>query len=139
MRIPIVTLLATVIASGPAYAQSQAHSLREAAHIAAARQAQAAPGASSGNAMSPALKWTSIGLLIGGGVTLATSSLVDDACVENTTYSTSYCNDAQTAWIVSGAALAGTGAVLLLIGQHKRHASPDLVISPRRVAWRLHF
>ena len=139
MRTLLVTLLAVVVAAGPVCAQSSKLSLREAARLEVARQAQAAPAAAPSGGMSPALKWTGIGLLIGGGVTLATGVLVDDACLENTGYSANYCNDAQTAWVVSGAAMAGTGAVLLLIGQHKRSSSPSIMVGPRRVAWRLRF
>jgi len=139
MRTLLVTLLTAVVAGGPAYAQSAKLSLREAARLEVARQAQAAPAAAPSPGMSPALKWTGIGLLIGGGVTLATGVLVDDACLENTDYTPNYCNDAQTAWVASGAAIAGTGAVLLLIGQHKRSSSPSIIVGPRRVAWRLRF
>jgi len=143
MRFAFASLLATMVFAGPAYAQAQAptppSSLREAVRVAAARQAQAAP-APARSEMSPALKWTGIGLLIGGGVTMLTGALVDDACLENEdffNYSVGYCNDVQTVWIASGGAMAGTGAALLLIGHAK--SSPSIVVGPRRVAWKLRF
>lgn len=135
MRAIVAAVVLSLLAAGPASAQSKPVSIREAATAALARQSQASTPSRPG--MSPALKWTGIGLLIGGGVTLATGVLVDDACIDEGDHGPEFCNDLQTAWVASGGVLAGTGAALLLIG-HAR-SSPSIVVTPRRVAWRFRF
>ena len=135
MRVTVISALVALIAAAPAFGQSKPVSIREAATAALARQSQTPAPARPG--MSPALKWTGIGLLIGGGVTLATGVLVDDACIDEGEHGPDFCNDLQTAWIASGGVMAGTGAALLLIGRAR--SAPSIVVTPRRVAWRFRF
>jgi hypothetical protein len=137
MRIVIASLLAFVLAAAPLYAQQPGFSISRAAQAEAAKQGQASARARV--PMSPAYKWTGIGLLLGGGLTLATAVLVDDACIENGEYSQDFCDDFQTAWIAGGATIAGAGAAMLLIGNAKRGPAPSLTIGARRVAWRFRF
>jgi hypothetical protein len=134
----IVVLLILLCGVAPARAEGVRVLLLEAARAEAMRQAPV-QAAGSAQPMSPALKWTGIGLLIGGGVTLATGVLVDDACIDDGEHSASFCNDLQTAWVASGGVLAGAGAALLLIGNARRSSSPSVLVGPKRVVWRLRF
>jgi hypothetical protein len=131
-------MLAVLILPSPLHAQSSSFSLSRAAREEAVRQAAAQP--SSRPPMSPAFKWTGIGMLIGGGVALATGVLVDNACLEDGEHDADFCNDLQTAWVGTGAAVAAGGAVVLLMGNGRRASSaPAVSVSARRVAFRLRF
>jgi hypothetical protein len=67
--------------------------------------------------MPAGLKWTGIGLLIGGGATVGIgAALRDEDCYDLDYYS---CDDLRQGFYVFGGILAGTGAVLLAIGAAK--------------------
>jgi hypothetical protein len=126
-----------MLAAVPLQAGQPGFSLARAVREEAAKQAQSAQAARPG--MSPAFKWTGIGLLIGGGLTLATGVLVDNACLENGDYDAPFCDDLQTAWIATGGAIAGAGVAMLVIGNAKRGPAPAVTLGARRVSWRLRF
>ena len=137
MRTVIVTLLATTLVSTPLYAQQPSFSILGAARAEAMRQvsAQSPPKAS----MSPAMKWTGIGLIIGGGAMLLSAVLVDNACIDNGEHDLNVCQDAQTMWIATGAAAAGAGGVVLLVGGSSKPPAPSAGFGARGVAWRIRF
>lgn len=138
MRRPTIWVLLFTLFVAPAQAGPAGFSLVRAAREEALRQAAAQPPPATG--MSPAMKWTGIGLLIGGGFGLATGVLADDACLDNGEYDEDFCDDLQTAWIAAGAAAAGTGAVLLMIGSRRqRQSAPSLTLGAKRVSWRIRF
>jgi hypothetical protein len=138
MRAASVSVLVMLSLASPLHAQGPAFSLARAAREEAVRQAAAQPVARA--PMSPAFKWTGIGMLIGGGVALATGVLVDNACLEDGDHDVDFCEDLQTAWIASGAAIAAGGAVVLLVGNGRRASSaPAISVSARRVALQVRF
>jgi hypothetical protein len=86
--------------------------------------------------MPTGLKWTGIGLLIGGGVTILLGAAVkhDDSC--GVSIASDDCEAIGTGFYVFGAALAGTGAVLLGVANAKREHLPSISIGRGRVAIR---
>jgi hypothetical protein len=139
MRILISAVVSVIVAAGPLYAQEPRVSLRRAAQEAVAREAQQPARAPSRAPMSPAVKWTGIGMLIGGGALLLTGVLVDDACIDEGDHDEDFCEDLQTAWIATGAAVAGAGGVVLLVGARGRDATPSSTFGGRRLLWRVRF
>ena len=137
MRAAIASVLGVLLAAGPVSAQQPTFSLARAAREEAVKQAGSPQGGRA--PMSPALKWTGIGMLIGGGSLLASGVLVDNACIEEGEYSLDFCDDLQTAWIATGGAIAAGGAVVLFVGNSKRQSLPSVNIGARRVTWRIRF
>jgi hypothetical protein len=91
---------------------------------AAARAAtQPAPPADRGP-MRPGLKWTGIGLIIGGGVHFVLTALDGCRSSERT------CRNIRRVGYGTGTAMAGTGALLLGIAEAKR--GPALVVDGER-------
>jgi len=71
--------------------------------------------------MRPGYKWTGIALLIAGGATILTGALgAEDACYDTYGYDEDFCKGVKYTWIGLGAAAAGTGVLLLGIGNAKR-------------------
>jgi hypothetical protein len=98
---------------------------------AGARAAAATPLEPERRGMPAGLKWSGIGLLIGGGATVGIgAALQDDDC-----YSYDYtCDELRQGFYVFGGILAGTGAALLAIGAAK--AGPPrtaVVFGPGRI------
>jgi hypothetical protein len=89
--------------------------------------------------MPAGLKWTGIGLLIGGGVTVLLGAAVknDDSC--GYSISSSDCDALGTGFYVFGAALAGTGAALLGVANAKREHLPSISVQRGRVSIRQRF
>ncbi|MEO5824093.1 MAG: hypothetical protein ABIT71_26600 [Vicinamibacteraceae bacterium] len=84
---------------------------------AGARAAQAMGGEPERRGMPAGLKWSGIGLLIGGGATLGIgAALQDDDCYDFDYYS---CDELRQGFYVFGGILAGTGLALLAIGAAK--------------------
>ena len=137
MRTALVILLGITLASGPLQAQQPAFSLARAARDAASKQVPSST--STRTRMSPAYKWTGLGLLMGGGMLLASGILVDNACIEDGGHSPEFCQDLQTAWFTTGAVVAGAGGAVLLFGRTKQDSLPSTGFSGRRVAWRIRF
>ena len=137
MRTVIVTFLVTALASVPLGAQQPSFSILRAATAEAARQVSApAPARPS---MSPAMKWTGIGLIIGGGAMLLSGVLVDNACIDNGEHDLNFCQDVQTMWFATGAAAAGAGGVVLLLGNASKPAAPSTGFATRGLSWRIRF
>lgn len=108
--------------------------LREAAHVAAVEAAQA-PVAGQRGPMPTGLKWTGIGLLIGGGLAILAGAALkgdDDAC--GYTAAPDECDAIGTGFYVAGAAMAGTGGVLLGVANAKRERLPSITFRRGRVA-----
>jgi len=137
MRTVLVTVLGITLAAGPLQAQQPAFSLARAAQAEAAKQAPSST--STRTRMSPAYKWTGLGLLMGGGLLLASGVLVDNACIEDGGHSGEFCRDLQTAWFTTGGIVAGAGGAVLLIGTTKQDSLPSAGFGGRRVAWRIRF
>jgi hypothetical protein len=137
MRTALVILLGITLVSGPLQAQQPAFSLARAAQDAASKQAPSSTPTRT--RMSPAYKWTGLGLLMGGGMLLASGILVDNACIEDGGHSPEFCKDLQTAWFTTGAVVAGAGGAVLLIAPTKQDSLPSTGFNGRRVAWRIRF
>jgi hypothetical protein len=137
MRTVVASVLGIVLAAGPVFAQQPSFSLARAAREEAVKQAGQVSSARA--PMSPAMKWTGIGMLIGGASLLASGVLVDNACIEEGEYSLDFCQDIQTAWIATGGAIAAGGAAVLLVGNSKRQSVPSINLGARRVSWRIRF
>jgi hypothetical protein len=134
----IVTLLGVVLAAGPLHGEELAFSLLRAARAEAARQT---PPAAT-RKMPTGLKWTGIGLVAGGGVVLTAGLLADDApCPEDRRGHEVSCFVHYRKWgsVVTGAAAAGTGGLLLFIGGAKARSMPSVDVQGRRVAWHIRF
>jgi hypothetical protein len=112
--------------------------LREAAHAAAA-QAAAAQGSAERGAMPPGLKWSGIGLLIGGGAAVLVGATIknEDPC--DYTAVNDDCDAIGNGFYIFGAALAGTGAVLLGVANAKRERLPTISVQRGRVMVRQRF
>jgi hypothetical protein len=80
---------------------------------AAGRAAQTDSRAPERAGMPGGLKWTGIGLLIGGGATIGIGAAIQDDDCYDYDYS---CEELRQGFYVFGAILAGTGATLLAIG-----------------------
>jgi len=137
MRTVLVILLGVMLTAGPLQAQQPAFSLARAAQAEAAKQPPSSTPTRT--RMSPAYKWTGLGLLMGGGMLLASGILVDNACIEDGGHSREFCQDLQTAWFTTGGVVAGAGGAVLLIGTTKQDPLPSAGFSARRVAWRIRF
>lgn len=83
---------------------------------AAGRAAQPGPGPSERAGMPAGLKWSGIGLLIGGGATVGVGAAIQDGDCYDFDYS---CDELRQGFYIFGAILAGTGATLLAIGAAK--------------------
>jgi hypothetical protein len=83
---------------------------------AAGRAAQTMPGPAERKGMPAGLKWSGIGLLIGGGATVGIGAAIQDGDCYDFDYS---CDELRQGFYVFGAILAGTGATLLAIGAAK--------------------
>lgn len=139
MRTSVVTLLATMLAVGPLHAQQQPEfSLLRAARAEAVRQTPPATAATR-PPMSQPVKWTGIGLVIGGGALLLSGILVDNACIDNGEHGLDFCQDLQTAWFATGAAVAGAGGVVLLVGRPSHASGPAPASVSKGVGWRIRF
>lgn len=110
--------------------------LRQAAHVAALREVQAQGQTGQRGAMPPGLKWSGIGLLIGGGVTVLIGAAIkaDNACVY--TAVNDDCDAIANGFYIFGGALAGTGAVLLGVANAKRERLPAITVRRGGVAIR---
>jgi hypothetical protein len=118
-------VLSCVLSVSPVFAGD----LRDSAHAAAT---QAAGEPEHRGAMPPGLKWTGIGLLIAGGVTVLLGAAVknDDSCGYRV--SNDDCNAIGNGFYVFGGALAGTGAALLGVANAKREKLPSITIGRNR-------
>jgi hypothetical protein len=127
------TLTALVITLTLSVSSVFAGDLREAAHVAAAQASQAP---AQRGPMPPGLKWSGIGLLIGGGVTVPLGAAVknDDSC--GVTVASDDCEAIGTGFYIFGAALAGTGAALLGVANAKREHLPSISVQRGRFAIR---
>jgi hypothetical protein len=130
--VTVLVVLLTLLSANAAFAGD----LRAAAHAAAL---QPDPTASRRGAMPPGLKWSGIGLLIGGGVTVLLGAAVknDDSC--GVSIASDDCEAIGTGFYVLGAALAGTGAVLLGLANAKREHLPTISVQRGRFAIRQRF
>ena len=112
----------------PGISQTFEESLRRSALAIAAQQST-----SDESGIPPAYKWTGIGLLGGGGLYLALGAASKDLCSGSGVRT---CDSVKTVFLTFGAAMLGTGAVLLVIGKGKakKGVSPQLVTAPGAVA-----
>jgi hypothetical protein len=121
--------LLIVLVSAPALAQDLRSTIRRAAVMAA----QAPDPTRTG--MHPGLLWTGVALLGAGGLSLGLGAAEDpdnQTCVSGSDIDET-CVSNRTVLLASGAALAATGAVLLLIGRGKaRNNAPSISFGPGR-------
>ena len=127
--------LLMVLVATPTVAQDLRGSIRRAAEVAA----QAQPPDPPRTGMHPGLLWTGVALLGAGGLSLGLGAAEDpdnQTCISGTDVEET-CVSNRTVLLASGAALAGTGAVLLLIGRAKaRSNAPSITFGPGRLVVR---
>ena len=115
--------------SAPAYAQTvdlKASFKHAVTAASSARAPQRAP-------MSPALKWTGIGLLGAGALYLILGASIAD-CDGGYYYDGYECGFGRAILYTFGGMLVGAGGIVLAIGVHKaNHPSPTISFVPRGV------
>ena len=127
MARPIAVVLIVLVSLAPVHAQSLRESIRHAAEEAAAQQTPQTPTSS----MSPAYKWTGIGLLGGGGLLMVTAAILGrDDCTTSSgpgfTQTVCLKTDTTFGWVLGGI-VAGAGGAVLAIGSAKgRGSAPSI-------------
>jgi hypothetical protein len=138
MRRSLIAALVISLSVGPAFAQSSSPGpIRRS--VAAVTFQQTPPAEEEG--ITPAFKWTGIGLLIGGGSSILAATVIDDEDCDDIDSDVT-CDDIRTGLAIFGAAAAGTGAALLFIGKaraDKKRASPEILPTRRGVVVRTRF
>lgn len=89
--------------------------------------------------MPPGLMWTGIGLIAYGGPMLVSSILTEAEECPGRSFTIKCEGDLKRLGIATGAAMAGTGGLLLMIGNAKRKPVPSVGFSVDRVTWHVRF
>ena len=89
--------------------------------------------------MPPAYKWTGIGLLAGGGLTISQGLRLNEESCYQTSHDRDFCSALKAAWIGGGVALAAVGAILLVVGNNKREPVADIQFGPGTMRFRVRF
>jgi hypothetical protein len=138
MRRSLIAALVISLSIGPAFAQTSSPGpIRRS--ISEVTFQQTPPAEEEG--ITPAFKWTGIGLLIGGGSSILAATVIDDEDCDDLD-SDITCDDVRTGLAIFGAVAAGTGAALLFIGKaraDKKKASPEILPTRRGVLVRTRF
>ena len=137
LRQALSIVLAALLSGVPAVAAAQAPPVRQrsATPIAAAAARAATQAATTRTEMSPALKWTGFGLIVGGGSLIALAALIDeDHCfVDDDEFDDDGliddCETAKKATYLTGGIMAGVGVGLLIMANaSRRPVSPTITM-----------
>jgi hypothetical protein len=134
MRRFSIAALVVSLSAGPAFAQSPSPGPIRRSVEAVRFQDQA----DDESGITPAFKWTGIGLLIGGGSSMLTAATIDDESCDDFDDDVD-CDDVRTGLVIFGAVTAATGAALLFIGKaraDRKKASAEILPTRRGVLMR---
>jgi hypothetical protein len=86
--------------------------------------------------------WTGVALLAAGGLSMVSGALMSESRFGCADYvNDEHCRDVATVSMVTGAAVAGAGAFVLVGGSHRREPPSNHVVSVgrRSVQWRIRY
>lgn len=113
MRRSSIAALVISLSVGPAFAQSSSPGpIRRS--VSAVTFQQTPPAEEEG--ITPAFKWTGIGLLIGGGSSILAATVIDDEDCDDLDGDVT-CDDVRTGLAIFGGAAVAAGATVLFIGK----------------------